>query len=184
MLSLPEATAAVETARRVAELADRVEADAVLFGTLITAVGLQQGQIRLQLAADPIALALGVAPEDLAPNLLVFDQSFTLRRRGVETRIIAGAMLPAPDPVLIQTLADAHVWAKLLRAGTSLTEITAVTGHSEPYIRSRIPLAFLAPKLQAAILEGRQPADISVARLVRDGIPMDWSLQAQLFEQG
>ena len=183
MLSLPEATAAVETARRVAELADRVEADAVLFGTLITAVGLQQGQIRLQLAADPIALALGVAPEDLAPNLLVFDQSFTLRRRGVETRIIAGAMLPAPDPVLIRTLVEAHVWARSLRAGTSLTEITAVTGHSEPYIRSRIPLAFLAPKLQSAILDGRQPADLSVARLLRDGIPIDWSEQAQLFAQ-
>ena len=183
MLSVPDATAAAEIARRAAVLADRIEADAVLFGSLITTVGLQQGRIRLQMAAGPIALALGVATEDLAPDLLAFDQSFTLRRRGIETRIIAGEMLPAPDAVLIQTLAEAHVWAKSLRAGTSLTEITTVTGHSEPYIRSRIALAFLAPKLQSAILDGRQPADLSVARLLRDGMPLDWSQQARLFAQ-
>ena len=181
MLSIPDATAAAAIARRAAELADRVEADAALVGSLLAAVGVQPGQIRLQLAADPIARALGISPDELAPDLLSFDQSFTLRRRGVETRIIAGSQLPAPDPVLIQTLAEAHVWAKLLRAGTSLTEITAATGHSEPYIRSRIALAFLAPKLQSVILDGRQPPDISVARLVRDGIPMDWSAQVQLF---
>ena len=183
MLSVPDATSAAELASRAEELADRVEADPSLFGSLITNVGLHQGRIQLQLAARPIALALGVPPEGLAPDLLTFDQPLALRRRGVETRIIAGDMLPAPDPVLIRTLAQAHVWAKSLRAGTSLTEITAATGHSEPYIRTRIPLAFLAPKVQAAILDGRQPADISVARLLRDGIPVDWSEQARLFTQ-
>ena len=184
MLSIPDATAAAEIAKRTTKLADRVEADTVLFGSLITAVKLHQGRITLQLAAGPIALELDVAPEDLAPDLLGFDQSFTLRRRGVETRILAGAMLPAPDPVLIRTLAEAHAWAKSLRAGTSLTEIAAATRHSEPYIRSRISLAFLDPKLQATILDGRQPADLSVARLLRDGIPMNWSEQAHLFAQG
>ena len=181
MLSVPDATAAAGLARRAAELADRVEADAALIGSLITAVGLHHGRIQLQLAAGPIALALDVPPEALAPDLLAFDESFTLRRRGVETRILAGAMLPAPDPLLIRTLAEAHVWARSLRAGKSLTEIASATGHSEPYIRTRIPLAFLAPKLQAAILDGRQPADLCVARLLRDGSPMDWSEQAQIF---
>ena len=183
MLSVPDANGAAEIARRAAELAGRIEADAALIGTLITTVELQQGRVKLQLAADPIAVALGVAPADLAPDFLTFEQCFSLRRRGVETRIIAGEMLPAPDPVLIRTLAEAHVWATSLRAGTSLTEIAAATAHSEPYIRSRIALAFLAPKLQSAILDGRQPADISVARLLRDGIPIDWCEQARIFAQ-
>lgn len=89
--------------------------------------------------------------------------------------------LSAPDAVLQRTLAEAHNWARALRAGISLTEIARETGRSEPYIRTRIPLAFLAPKLQAAILDGRQPADLSLAKLVRDGIPMDWADQARLF---
>jgi hypothetical protein len=48
-------------------------------------------------------------------------------------------------------------------------------------IRTRIPRAFLAPKVQAAILDGHQPADVSVAQLIRDDIPMDWAEQARLF---
>lgn len=87
--------------------------------------------------------------------------AFAVRRRGVETRIIAGETSPAPDEVLQRTLAEAHLWARALRAGTSLTEVARETGRSEPYIRTRIPLAFLAPKIQAAILDGRQPADLS-----------------------
>ena len=55
------------------------------------------------------------------------------------------------------------------------------TGYSEPYIRTRIPLAFLAPRLQAAILDGKQPADMSIAQLLRDGIPVGWTEQARLF---
>lgn len=68
--------------------------------------------------------------------------------------------------------------------GTSLTEIARQTGRSEPYIRTRIPLAFLAPKQQAAILDGRQPAHLSVAQLIREDIPMDWTEQARLFDIG
>ena len=83
--------------------------------------------------------------------------------------------------MLQRTLAEAHLWARALRAGKSLIEIAQDTGRSEPYIRTRIPLAFLAPKLQAAILDGRQPADFSVAKLIRDDIPMDWETQARMF---
>jgi site-specific DNA recombinase len=71
-----------------------------------------------------------------------------------------------------------------LRAGTSLTEIARETGRSETYIRTRIPLAFLAPKLQAAILDGRQPVHLSVTQLIRDDIPMGWNDQAKLFQIG
>jgi hypothetical protein len=48
-------------------------------------------------------------------------------------------------------------------------------------IRTRIPLAFLALKIQVAILDGRQPTDLSVAQLLPDSIPMDWSDQARIF---
>jgi len=51
-----------------------------------------------------------------------------------------------------------------------------------PLIRTRIPLAFLAPKLQAAILDGRQPAQFPVARFIREDIPLDWTEQARRFE--
>jgi site-specific DNA recombinase len=75
----------------------------------------------------------------------------------------------------VLTLAEAHLWALALRAGTSLIEIARVTGHSQPDIRMRIPLAFLAPNVQAAILDGQKPPDLSLAPLLRHGFPMDWA---------
>ena len=118
----------------------------------------------------------------LSDQLTRINCAFVLRRRGVETRIIAGETVPAPDQVMQRTLAEAHLWARARRRGTSLTEIARETGRSEPYIRTRIPLAFLAPKLQAAILDGRQPAHLSVAQLIREDIPLDWTEQARIFE--
>jgi site-specific DNA recombinase len=128
-----------------------------------------------------IATALNINAGELSPELITITQPFTLRRRGIEAKIIAGETFAAPDPVLQRTLAEAHLWARALRGGKSLIEIAQECGRSEPYIRTRIPLAFLAPRLQAAILEGRQPADLSVAQLIRDGIPMDWNEQARTF---
>ena len=181
VLSVPDAMDAAALARRGVDLAGQVATDPVLFGTLIEAVVLAQGRVSIRLAAGPVAAVFGVPVDTLSPTFLAFVQHFALRRRGVETRIVAGETEPQRDPVLIRTLAEARGWARSLRSGTSLTEIAASIGRSEPYISARIALAFLAPLLQAAILEGRQAPDLSVARLIRDGIPMDWAEQARRF---
>lgn len=106
-------------------------------------------------------------------RLLNIVSPFDLRRRGGEARIIGGEMIPSPDPVLQFTLAAARLWAGLIRSGTSLTYVARKTGQSEPCIRNQVVLAFRAPKIQAAILDGKQPPDLSLAKLFRDGIPTD-----------
>lgn len=181
LLAQPEASGAAELVRRATAFADRVECDPALVGRIIASGTLAPGQLDLVLDPVVIATALEVSAAALSDRLVRFACPFSLQRRGVETRIIAGEVLPAPDAVLQRSLAEAHQWARALRAGISLTEIARKTGRSEPYIRTRIPLAFLAPALQVAILDGRQPADLSLAKLVRDGIPMDWADQARLF---
>jgi site-specific DNA recombinase len=181
LLSSPDASSADGLARRAGVLADRLDAGPALLGRVLASGTLGPGQLQLNLVAEEIASSLGLPVEALSPDLLAFAVPFALRRRGVETRIIAGEMLPRPDPVLQRTLVEAHGWARSLRAGTPLAEIAATTGHSEPYIRTRIPLAFLAPDLQSAILDGQQPATLSVAQLLREGIPMGWDAQARIF---
>ena len=181
LLAEPDATGADLLARRATALADRIEAEPALIGGIIASGTLAHGQLTLHLNPAQIVAALQVPAAALSDQLLCFSCAFALRRRGVETRIIAGETLPRPDPVLQRTLAEAHLWARELRSGTSLTEIARKTGRSEPYIRTRIPLAFLAPKVQAAILDGRQPPDLSVAKLIRDDLPVDWAVQARMF---
>jgi site-specific DNA recombinase len=136
-----------------------------------------------QIKTDPfvVAKALDLPAEALSDRLLDIACPFDRRRRGVETRIIAGEMISAPDPVLQRSLAQVHLWAGLTRSGTSLTDVARKTGRSEPYIRNRVVLAFLAPRLQTAIRDGKQPPNLSLAKLLRKGIPTDSDKQEKLF---
>ena len=72
-----------------------------------------------------------------------------------------------PDASLIRVLAKAHRWVAELRAGKSLFEIAKDDGHSESYVRVRAQLAFLSPKIQQAVLDGKQPPELSLERIVR-----------------
>lgn len=45
-----------------------------------------------------------------------------------------------------------------------------------------MPLAYLAPDLTEAILEGRQSPAISLAGLASQPLPISWQAQRQLFE--
>ena len=181
VLAAPDASGAEELAQRAAGLAERIAAEPDLLGSIVASGHLAQGHLTLRLDVDTLAASLRVAADALAPELCLIARPFTLKRRGIETRIIAGETIPAPDPVLQKTLAEAHAWARALRGGTSLIDIARQTGHSKPYLRARLPLAFLAPDVQAAILEGRQPADLSVAQVIREDLSMDWADHRRLF---
>lgn len=182
ILARPDASRASAVATTGLALADRLKdgTDPLCFD-LIERVTLRQGQMEISLTPGPLAAALGIAASDLAQDLHHISTAFTRKRRGVETRLVSGQTEPCPDATLLRLLAKAHRWCREIRAGTSLTEIARSEGHSESYIRTRAPLAFLAPAIQAAILAGTQSADLSLERIVRAGIPLDWAEQEAKF---
>ena len=49
------------------------------------------------------------------------------------------------------------------------------------YLRRLSSLAFLAPDIQEAILEGRQPAGFTLEPLIRNTIPPGWDDQRRVF---
>jgi len=114
---------------------------------------LAKGRIVLKLNAAELANELGLKIEEIDISSLQFQAPFELRRRGVEGKIIAGDREPEPDKTMLRALARAHTWTADLRRGKSLSEIAAATSHSDSYVRTRAQLAFLAPKIQKAILE-------------------------------
>ena len=77
-----------------------------------------------------------------------------------------------PDPVLIAALRKAH---SMLKYKTGLPEIE--TAPTSPYDRSILRLAFLAPDIQQAILEGHQPAGFNLQILKTIDVPLCWSKQ-------
>nr|WP_281722038.1 recombinase family protein [Nitrosomonas nitrosa] len=148
---------------------------------LIERADIQRGRIDIKI--DPAALAsrLGIDADDLSLAVLTFSAPIELKRRGVETRIIAGERNPEPDGTLVTMLAKAHLWVSEMKAGMSAAAIAKRENTSAAYVRTRSNLAFLSPRMQDAILAGIQPADLSLERIRQAGIPLDWDEQERKF---
>lgn len=90
---------------------------------------------------------------------------------------------PYFDRVLIAALKRAH--RELDRHGISVQncriDLLSASGFRDPYRRRIVGLAFLAPDIQAAILAGRQPPGLTLKRLTRREIPLNWAEQQVLF---
>ncbi|MEM1064896.1 MAG: recombinase family protein [Pseudomonadota bacterium] len=74
---------------------------------------------------------------------------------------------PRRDPDLIALIADARRWRSALLSGSAqiIAEITKREGLRKGAVSRVLQLAWLAPDISTAILEGRQPKDLTGTRL-------------------
>ncbi|MAF57591.1 MAG: resolvase [Ponticaulis sp.] len=113
-----------------------------------------------------------------------FTEPYQLRRRGNEARIVYGGQSTKPDPVLIRAIAKAHHYLDAVKAGERIIDIATREGTDKTNIRRRLELAFLSPNLVEMILKGEQPTELTLDRLMKADIPMDWKeQQAKLLHQ-
>lgn len=69
---------------------------------------------------------------------------------------------------------------RLVRTGASLAELAAGEGVTGSYLIRVLRLAYLAPDIVTAILNGHQPVGMSAEQLIRDSrIPLRWAEQWQ-----
>ncbi len=182
VLAQPEAGSAEAVQTSVADLVTRLLGHGCQIGAaLLAKAKLARGQIDLEFNPKTLASALGIAADHLHPDLTHVTASFDLCRRGVEAKVIAGDMAPQPDPHLRSMLIRAHGWARDLKAGVQLMEIARRESVPDAFIRTRAQLAFLSPKIQTAILDGSQPPELTLKRLVSVTHPLEWSEQERLF---
>jgi hypothetical protein len=83
-----------------------------------------------------------------------------------------------PNGGLIKAVAYAQVWYERLLSGeaTSLRAIAREHGVTPRYVGRLLRCAFLAPEVVEAILQGRQPLQLTLARLWKN-LPLDWAEQ-------
>ncbi len=88
-----------------------------------------------------------------------------------------------PSPQLVQAVVRAHIWVRLLSDGTHKSiESLAQSVHVHPKIvRNGIRMAFLAPTISKAILEGDQPPSLSLKDFI-GAVPLSWSEQRRAFK--
>jgi hypothetical protein len=128
------------------------------------------------------------AEHDLLGSITLQVQA-QLKRRGGEVRFLlppdSAHAKPHPVPSLVRAVARAHDWlAQILRgAVANQRAIAAETGLNERYISRVLPLAFLAPDLTEAILEGKQSSTLDLGRCLKP-LPSDWKEQRVSLRHG
>jgi hypothetical protein len=159
--------------------------------------GIQIHSDRVDVTLDPKGLALWLnakedrqqsahpGEDDRERHLTVLTIPARLKRTGIEMRMMVddGSEPADVDPVLVGLLLRAHaIRARLIEEPSlPLKEIAAEEGISSSYVTRLLRLAFLAPDIVTAILNGRHPPQLTANRLMDDTrLPLDWTAQREL----
>jgi site-specific DNA recombinase len=156
-------------------MAGKIEAHSDLIDKAIIA----PGQLSIYLSPTALAQRLDCDPGALDPEKLTIKANFQLRKKGVESKIILGEKEAEPDHTLIRAMAKAHGWMREVRNGISAAAIGRRHGWTDAPVRQRLKLALLSPKITRAILQGKQPIELSLKKLLTTAIPYDWDAQWQ-----
>ncbi len=150
--------------------------------------------VRLRIKRDGLraALSLPAGPKEDSSEASIgvddalydLDVQTRLRMRGGQIRLIVGQQRDLTrvedDAALIKALARAHLWFDRLERGDagSISQIAQDEQVSGSYVSRVLRLAFLAPDIVEAIMDGRHPVDLTAERLlIHENLPLNWREQ-------
>jgi DNA invertase Pin-like site-specific DNA recombinase len=90
------------------------------------------------------------------------------------------ALKPESRDALLAAIAKARGWIEDIRLGrvASIAEVAEREGQGERHIRLLAPLAFVSPRIIAAIADGTAPSNLTVTGLAKT-LPYSWAHQEQ-----
>ena len=109
----------------------------------------------------------------------------TIRKRGGRKLIITPDGMraaPAPrarvDSALLKALARGFRWRKLLETSdfSTIEEIAEAENINPSYISRVLRMTLLSPEIVEAILAGKQPEGLTMAKAMRPS-PVEWKIQ-------
>ncbi len=128
----------------------------------------------------------GEATDTNPEDIMTLTIAARLQRAGREMRMIVqdAENQRAPDPALLRALARAHDFRERLMRDPHLSphDIARAEGVSAAYIYATLRLAWLAPDIVEAIVNGRQPSRLTATELFRVSghLPLGWLHQRTL----
>jgi DNA invertase Pin-like site-specific DNA recombinase len=146
---------------------------------------------RIEVRRTEIAISLANEEHDsdeatIDPPVLIVPWSKTPHRRHRDVIVPEGSSQAEARPIradsrvkLVAAIARGRQWLSEVEAGTAAVEgIAAREACSKRHVHMTISLAFLAPSLVKAAVDGRLPHGVGVARLF--DAPVAWSQQHQM----
>jgi hypothetical protein len=181
----------IGTMDKACKLASQLQTDPTqarsLVRSVIDRVTVTPGQLTLAVSRKALCDALGILPPPKHDqDSFEIHHPFTLRRRGIEAHLVMAAPelnRARVDQKLVSKLAEARHWLDLTTSGSNLSifELSKQYGADPREVTRILPLAFLAPDIVEAILDGRQPVELTSTRLRRHRpIPLQWQQQRRL----
>ena len=167
-----------------------------MFTALVRRIVVGLDNVDIQLLPNRVAAALrGQSPERASGSSAESDEQpivlsvpAELRRIGFGLRmLVEGPVLPGQaakaDPKLIKLIARAHLLSNKLAESSSdnLAEVAQREGLTGSYFTRLLRLTYLAPEITRAILEGRQPRDLTAQKLLAHSrLPLAWPEQRRI----
>ena len=148
---------------------------------LINRVCIGPDQLGITIDPERLSQAFGVPAIGADPDRLIFQAPFTLRRRGVETRLmLEGDTIPR-DETLLRNIANGHAILDMITSGQSVQQIAEASGISVRRVQQTAEFAFLSPDIVRQVVEGRQPPFLTADWCLKHEIPVDWAEQSHQF---
>jgi hypothetical protein len=119
------------------------------------------------------------------PDTMTIHVPFRVVKRGGRKEMVlpeGAAQARKPDNTLVKALARAFRWKRMLESGefASISELAEKEGIAFTYMARLMRLSLLSPEIIDAVMDGRQPAHITLANLM-DPFPADWKEQHRLW---
>ena len=120
---------------------------------------------------------------------MVVSIPISLHRQGGRKKVVTSAHAPlwSPPPprvdtTIVKALVRAHRWRNMLESNlfASVRELARAETINESYLCRVLRLTLLSPALTDSILNGRQPEDLDLARLLK-ALPIEWEKQDAAF---
>ena len=154
---------------------------------LVSQVRLGERDLEIDIDTAQLAQIVDVPLPPSAPPVLTLSEAARLTRTGKVFRLLDGdgcaTAAQAPNKPLLKMIIHARAWwATLAKGEFNVQELAAAENMNPSRLTRVLRLAFLAPAVIEALLDGKAKANIGCVALVQPGaVPASWDTQAERY---
>ena len=138
-----------------------------LLAQLVAGGSISPDALAVELNVEAVSSLLKIPAARIDTSRLAIVMPWSIRRRGVETSFVIGGAKRENDRNLIARISLGNRWFGEIKTGASISGIASREGVTRQRVGQVLKLAFLSPVLIDDAINGRQPSDLTVDRIIK-----------------